>query len=343
MKILIVQLAFLGDVVLSTPVIKGVQDLYPGADIYFLTTPLAKGLLESDPRLTDIITYDKRKRDSGLVGTFRFAKKLKSYDFDLTINLHKSYRTAILLSLARIANVIAFASARFSFLYRDKVAKLKEGHEVERLMSILSYFSKAQKSPPELKLYLDGDLKLNNQVKSLIDSKDPYIVLAPGSIWETKRWPVSSYAILAKKISDAGYRIVVTGSRQEKGLADQVTGSLEASQQGSNLAGETSLPELLHVLNSAEALVCNDSMILHAASALKIPTVAVFCSTVPEFGFGPWENKSIVVEKKDLDCRPCSRHGQQACPTGTRACMQGVSVDEVFVAFKQLVAQEVVQ
>ena len=343
MKILIVQLAFLGDVVLSTPVIKGVRDLYPDADIYFLTTPLAKGLLESDPRLADIITYDKRKRDSGLVGTFRFARKLREYDFDLTINLHKSYRTAILLSLARIVNVVAFTSARFSFLYKNKVAKLKQGHEVERLFSILSYFSKAQKLQPELQLYLNEELELNDEVKSLIDSKESYVILAPGSIWETKRWPATSYATLARKLSSAGYKIVVTGSSQEKDLADQVTGSLEVKSQGSNLAGETSLPELLHVLNSAKALVCNDSMILHAASALKIPTVAVFCSTVPEFGFGPWENKSIVVEKKGLDCRPCSRHGQQACPTGTRACMEGVSADEVFIAFNQLVTEAAVQ
>jgi heptosyltransferase-2 len=103
-----------------------------------------------------------------------------------------------------------------------------------------------------------------------------------------------------------------------------------------NLAGEADLDTALYLTKNARIMICNDSMALHMASALKIPTVAVFCATVPEFGFGPWQNQALIVEKKDLDCRPCARHGSRSCPNQSRACIDGLPAAEVIKAAQGL-------
>ncbi len=103
-----------------------------------------------------------------------------------------------------------------------------------------------------------------------------------------------------------------------------------------DLSGKTSIREAIYIVSCAKMIVCNDSMSLHMASAFKIPTIVIFCSTIPEFGYGPWENdKAIVIEKK-IDCRPCGSHGKKACPAGTNACMEEISHKEVINAIESL-------
>ena len=96
------------------------------------------------------------------------------------------------------------------------------------------------------------------------------------------------------------------------------------------------MAEALPLYQDAALVVCNDSLALHLASAFKVPNVAVFCATSPEFGFGPWENCAEVVEKKELACKPCRRHGSMKCPTGTESCMNDLGADKVISAIQNV-------
>ncbi len=320
-------MAFLGDVILTTPVIKGIKELYPASKLWFLTTPLATGLICNDQNLEGVIAYQKRGKHRGIFGTIRFAKELSAYNFDLIISVHKSYRTSFLLKLVSAKQKIGFKEAKFSVIYDQTVEMIGE-HAVERAFSILKFHPNFQKLIPEMHLAVNED---RNKIRALYNLNQKYIVIAPGSAWETKRWPAEYYREVAEEFIRRGYQIVALGSKEELALT-----TLALPDQGINLAGKLSLSESLSVLKSASALICNDSMILHAASALKVPTVAIFCATSPKFGFGPWENNAVVVEKEDLSCKPCSRHGARICPIKTNACMIELLPVKVLQAFDSL-------
>ena len=157
-------------------------------------------------------------------------------------------------------------------------------------------------------------------------------MLAPGSVWPTKRWDWAQFREVAKHFTSLGQRVILIGSPAEVSVCEQVARDLPVT----NLAGHHSLAETLYIVQQAGLVICNDSMVLHLASAFKIPTVTVFCATSPRFGFGPWQNRALVVEHQGLSCKPCRRHGGLTCPTGTEACMREVPASQVLAAVQQL-------
>jgi heptosyltransferase-2 len=157
----------------------------------------------------------------------------------------------------------------------------------------------------------------------------PYVLLAPGSVWETKRWSWKHYRTVAATLLAKGYRVVLLGAAADRPVGRRVAQGLEVI----DLTGQTSVTEAMTVVQHAAGMVCNDSMALHLASAFHTPCVAVFCATSPAFGFGPWRNpNAVVMELDDLPCKPCARHGGRHCPTGTRACMEALRPEPVIAA-----------
>ena len=155
-----------------------------------------------------------------------------------------------------------------------------------------------------------------------------------GSAWETKRWSASGFRDVAQELVARGNRVIVVGASADQQVCAEVC--KDGGPEVINLCGRTTLFELLYVIGEAKALVCNDSVALHMASAHRTATVAIFCATSPLFGFGPWKNRAVIVERGDLFCKPCRRHGSRRCPTGTLACMKGVSNEMVMRAFISL-------
>ena len=157
--------------------------------------------------------------------------------------------------------------------------------------------------------------ELSEQLRFVL--QEPYIAIVPGSLWKTKRWKEQNFAELGRSLTTKGFKVIFLGAPDEKKLVDDCA-SLSSSI---SLAGKTSMQDMIYIISKARALVCNDSSSLHISSAFKIPTVAIFCATSPDFGFGPWNNpNAIVLENKTLWCRPCARHGGDFCPTGTEFC-----------------------
>jgi len=329
MRILIVQTGFLGDIILSTPVIKGIKDLYPDSRIFFLTTPAGRLLIENDPLVDQVIVYDKRGKEKGLKGIFLTAKKITDLKFDRVYSLHKSFRTSIMLFLADISHKTGFKKAKLSFIYNVRETRNSEDHDAIRNLSILSSETDISLLKQDLRLFPPKEDSVNPELKSLKKSK--YLLLSPGSAWKTKMWHAKGYNETARYFEKKGYFVVVTGSAAEKDVCEKVCENTSSF----NFCGKLNLSELKFAAANAQLIICNDSMALHLASALKTPSVCIFCSTVPEFGYGPWMNISIIVEK-NLTCRPCGRHGHKQCPLNTEECMKIPSAEVINACEKLL-------
>lgn len=336
-RILIAQSAFLGDVILSTPVIAALKALYPRAELWFLTTPLAAQLLQRDPFLSGIVEIDKRGSDAGLRGLMRLAKKLEAMQFLKVYGLHRSYRSSLLLALARIPERIGFRDAALPFLYHRRMKPALGTHDVLRRLSILGNEKVPSDTPQDLRLFAPLLGECSSLVQQRVPEPGRYAVLHPGSEWETKRWWWQGYREVAQYLLGKGMPVLVCGAQNEREYNLQISSGLKVI----DLTSLTTLQDFLYVLGNAAILVCNDSMSLHAASALKTPAVAVFCATSPAFGFGPWMNKAIVVEKKGLPCKPCSRHGGRSCPTATEECMRALNASSVIEALEELLQHRV--
>ncbi|MCD6429989.1 MAG: lipopolysaccharide heptosyltransferase II [Deltaproteobacteria bacterium] len=332
MKILLVQTSFLGDTILSTPLIAALKKLYPDAKLWMMTTPLAASLVKRDPLLEGVIPFAKRGPERGIKGLLRQAHKLRKMNFDLAYSLHRSARTSLLLALSRIPERIGFNIAKLAFLYSETRPRPQTLHDVLRNLALLRNDSKKTNLPDQLRLFAPRKEDLSPILQAQLPTPGSYVLMVPGSAWETKRWSATGYHEVAKHLLKKGWHVVLLGSNEEVEVCQEVAGNLEVI----NLAGRGDLESALYLTKHARLMVCNDSMALHMASACKIPTVAIFCATVPEFGFGPWQNQAVIVEKKNLDCRPCARHGSRQCPNQTRACMDELSEIEVIKAIDTL-------
>lgn len=335
MKILLVQTGFLGDLVLSTPVIANIKALYPKAELTVLTTPLAADLVRSHPAVSQVLTFDKRKSQKGLAGLFDMQKRIRREKFAIVFSLHKSYRTALLLFLAGIPKRYGFKEAAASFIYSKTAKRSDQAHDVLRNLAIFRCIGKEpEELLQEMKIALPADAIA--KAESLLATKNakPLVGIAPGSVWATKRWTSEGFSVLAKALASQGFQVVLIGGPDDAEIASEVESS--AALPLVNLIGKTSLIESAAVIAKLDLLVCNDSAPLHLASASKTPVVAIFCATVPEFGYGPWGTEAEVLGVSGLSCRPCGRHGGNICPTGTKACQIQLLPETVIAATNRL-------
>lgn len=333
MRILLIQTSFLGDTILSTPLIGALKGLYPNCELYTLTTPAAANLLRSDKRIASCLTFDKHNADRGVTGLLRKCREIRALKFDRCYALQRSWRTALLVAMSGIQWSRAFSKAALSFLFTERVDRLASEHDVMRNLSLLQPEGCYDKKFAELKLFAPSLQELSPADRQLIQGLEQCIVVAPGSVWATKRWDVQEFKQAADELSLGTQKVVIVGGPDEVSVADQVCSGNPALI---NLTGKISIRALMTLVSKSAVVLCNDSMLCHMAAAFGRPVVVVFCSTVPEFGFAPWRVPSVVHQVRGLTCRPCGRHGRRFCPVGTQACMKGVKSQIVVESVNEL-------
>ena len=337
-RILLVQTSFLGDVILSTPLIEILRARYPDHEIWMVTTPEGAELVRSDPLVSGVLEFDKKGRDKGLRGLWRLIAAVRKLRPDRAFIVQRHLRSALIARLGGVPWRRGFSSATGAWLFTESVPRRALSHEVERNLSLLAEGEMVPQG--KIRLVPPCDEDIGATWREWLHEREGAIVVAPGSAWATKRWYSEGYSELCRRLVEEGDRIVVIGAPGEREVGNAVTRGLP-SERVENLCGNLSLPLTMRLVSRSAGVVCNDSMILHMASAFRIPSVAVFCSTVPEFGFGPWQNpRAIVVGHPGLSCRPCGRHGFQVCPLGTNSCMREVTPEEVFRALKKVRSME---
>ena len=339
MTSLVIQTAFLGDVVLTTPLLEALAARHGPVDI--VTTPAAAALVETHPAVRHVIPYDKKGRDRGPGGLLRLARTLRAERYEWAYLPHRSLRTALLAWLARIPRRVGFDDGR-RWLYTDVRPRPRTGHEVDRLLALAHPALTDGAMTGGAMVYAKPTLATTAEDRAAAESflrehgiGAAFIALAPGSIWGTKRWPY--YGELARRLADRGEGIVLVGGPDDAGLGDEIVGAVAGGggRRAVNGCGKLTLRQSAETIRRAAVLVTNDSAPLHFAQAVGTPTVAIFGSTLPAFGFGPRGPRDQVVGRDGLSCRPCSAHGPPRCPLGHHRCMREVTVDNVLHAIEE--------
>ena len=321
---LIIQTSFLGDVVLSTPLIAhlartGVVDV--------VTNPGAAPLLAGNPAIRRVILYDKRGADDGVAGLFRVAARVRAESPGSTAYLAQgSLRSAALAVAAGYRRRIGFNTSAGKWLYTQRMTHRREQHHAERLLR-LAIGNDPVVEPAALIPSLFPSDDDRESVAALLSTsganEQTVIAFAPGSAWATKRWP--RFPELAAALASHG-RIVVIGGTADREFATAIR---SAVPNIIDATGKLSLLASAELIRRAVLLVTNDSLPQHLASAMGTPTVTIYGPTIPGFGFGPLAPRSSTVGHEFLDCRPCHPHGPPECPLGHHRCMRDLGGADV--------------
>ena len=316
-KILIIQTASLGDVILSTPIIEKLSYSFSGSKIDFLLKYGYEGLLRRHPKLHHIIVWDKTERKyHHLVELIRIIRENK---YDAVINVQRFASSGLLTALSGSKIKAGFTKNPFSLFFNHRVKhkigsrNLTHDHEIDRNLELISHITDDSGFLP--KLYpQQQDYARVSQYTTL-----KYITVSPGSLWFTKQYPEEKWIDFISKIND-DITVYMLGSDKEKDICKRII-EKSGNKQCLNLAGKLSFLESTALMEKAVMNYVNDSAPMHMASAVNAPVAAVFCSTIPEFGFGPLSENSHIIQVGDnLKCRPCGLHGKKECPEGHFDC-----------------------
>jgi heptosyltransferase-2 len=321
-KILIIQTAFIGDVVLATPLIEKLHRFFPDAQIDFVLRKGNENLLDGNPHITQLHVWEKK--EGKIKNLMRIIKKVRKEQYDLVINVQRFGATGLLTWLSKGRIKAGFSKNPFSFGFDKKVPhEIGNGrHEVERNLDLIKDWTDESFERPKLHL----SAKTIERISHYQD--ESYITVAPTSVWFTKQFPAHKWVEFIRT-TDFGGKIYLLGAPTDFDACERIREESGRSNV-ENLCGLLSLLESTALMAKAEMNYMNDSAPMHFASAVNAPTTAVFCSTVPAFGFGPLSDKSRVVQVTDeLTCRPCGLHGHKKCPEGHFNCAELIDVNHL--------------
>jgi len=322
---LIVDTSFLGDVLCAEPLVRAAARARPGEPVDFLTAPGAAALLRGHPGVREVRIFDKRGADRGVAGLLRAARRLRAAGFARAWCTHRSWRTALLLRLARIPERAGFDNAAAAWLYTRRVPYRADAHEIERNLDFAGggTWERPRVFPDAADRALAAELA----------PAAPFVALAPGSLWATKRWPEEHFAELTRALAAEGTPVALLGGPDDRELCARIAAA--AGGPVYDLAGRTNLRASYALIERAACLVTNDSAPMHLGVAAGVPVIAIFCSTVPAFGFAPRGAGDVVLGVDGLDCRPCGIHGYSACPRGHFRCGRDLTAARVLAEVRR--------
>jgi len=335
-RILIVRTDRLGDVVLSTPVIKAVRDACPGSFIAMMVTPYTREIVDGNPYLDETVIFDK-ERYRGVAGTLACARMLARQRFDTAIVLHPVIRIHLILFLAGIRRRIGY-DRKWGFLLTQRLPHTKQAgarHEIEYNLDILAG---AGIPAAGRKLFIPVRENDRCSVAAVLADNgvkdgERVVVLHPGASCRSKRWPAQRFAEVADRLAEQGIpKVVIAASAQDKACGELI--AHEARSGVTDLSGDLSVGELAALLERASLLISNDSGPVHMAAAVGVPVIALFGRNQPGLSARRWGpvGKDDIVLQKDVGCVECRAHD---CTRGY-ACLLAITVDEVVAAAKNI-------
>jgi heptosyltransferase-2 len=312
-RILVIQTAFIGDVVLATAMLENLHAAYPSAKLDILVRGGAQELFIDHPYIHAVHVWDKKKNKYQHL--FQIIKIIRRIKYDVVINVQRYLATGIITVLSGATKTIGFNKNPLGFLFSETVKHSfgAAAHETSRNHSLLASLTTAPVAKPAL-YPSAANLAAVQKWQGA-----PYICMSPGSVWETKKMPAQNWIQLINAVP-ANYTIYLMGAPNEKDLCEEI---LSGSSRGDvfNIAGQLNLLEAAALIKGAQLNYVNDSAPMHLASATNAPVAAIYCSTIPAFGYGPLSSTQFIVETLEpLPCKPCGLHGKTACPLGHFKC-----------------------
>ncbi|HEY4205559.1 MAG TPA: glycosyltransferase family 9 protein [Puia sp.] len=321
-KILVIQTAFIGDVVLATGIIEKLHAYFPEAQIDFMLRKGNEGLLARHPFLHEVLIWDKKNEK--LRNLFRMGKKIRKSRYDTVINVQRFAATGLLTIFSGASETIGFDKNPLSRWFTRRIPHVVSTseaplHEIDRNQELIRHLTDGEPARP--RLYPSAaDYE---QVEGY--KKAPYITISPASVWFTKQYPREKWVSFIRKLPGAP-AVYLLGGPGDKELCQYIGGETGAV----DLSGQFSFLQSAALMRDAIMNYTNDSAPMHFASALNAPVTAVYCSTIPAFGFGPLSDKRYVVEVEEaLTCRPCGLHGYRACPLGHFHCAHHIRDEQL--------------
>jgi heptosyltransferase-2 len=329
LRVLCVRFSSIGDILLTTPLARALKRRHPSAELFCVTKQAMAPLVADNPHFSGVVTLAPGEPIGDL------ARRLRALAPTHGLDLHGSLRSAALRLLVR--------GARWSGYSKRKLARTALiGTKIDlygKHLSVAERYFEAARSldvrpdggPPEFFLGAAARERIARWLDARGLGSQPFAALAPGAAHATKRWPIAHWQQLAARLSTSGYAIIAVGGPGDRGLAAQLGAGAV------NAAGEFSLQETGACLARAKVLVSGDTGVMHMASGVGTPVVALFGPTVEAFGFFPYTPRAVVLAR-DMDCRPCSSMGTERCPLGHHRCMHDILPADVAAALQRMVA-----
>lgn len=339
MKILIIRFSSIGDIVLASPLIRILRNHFKKAEIDMLVAEEYKEILEANPHLNQVITFD---RSTGLSGLLKLSGQIRKTRYDLIIDIHRKIRSCLITFLSGAGQVITYRKRSLLrlLLVHFKLNLYREISPVPELyLKPLKRFG-LENDGQGLEFWIRPEKReatANRLYQKGLKEEDILIALAPSAKWETKQWPAKSFIQAANQLAEKEKAfIVILGGHADQQLCQGIANSIKGRVWMA--AGKLSLAQTAAALERSSLLITNDSGVMHIASAVRTPVVAIFGPTCREFGFYPYGGKSVVLERS-LPCRPCATIGNRQCKIGSHDCMRLISVEEVLEAAEGMVEE----
>lgn len=360
-RIVVIDLLYLGDLLFAHPFFEGLRELFPEARIDLVANSNFSEIMRANNNIDHVYSYNKNWPTAR---SYNFAKKLKMNNYQLGINIHGNWRTALLLKLISPAQSIGYGGKGRGIFLDEEVEKDIDSHMVEFYLKFLDqlqqskllaeHFAENNISKEIVSETIVSDSKHQNETvelqnserafpslnvaeshqkkaelklkKSGLESEDEFIVLNTGGSWKTKRWPEEYFAEIADQLTKKGYQILFVGGPSDTERVNYICNKIENQKMIYNLSGKTSLLELAAVLKRAKLMISGDTGPVHVAAAVGTNTAAIFGPSDEEM-YGPrGKGKNILIKNVDLSCRPCGEH---ECPLDHFKCMRELSPEMV--------------
>ena len=312
-KILVIQTAFLGDVILSTALLEKLHAHYPSAKLHMLVRKGNEGILASHPYLDKLLIWNKK--ENKYRNLFHLLNTIRAEKYDLVVNVQRFAASGFLTAFSGGKITVGFNKNPFSSLFTRRIKHEYRPHEVERNQQLIAFCTDDQAARPRL-YPSEGNYGNTEQFKT-----KEYITIAPASVWFTKQFPPEKWAEFLNSVKEP-LVVYLVGAPTDSVIADKIISlTLNPRLTLVNLCTSLNILDTAALFDGARMNYTNDSAPLHIASAMNAPIRAVFCSTIPAFGFGPLsDNGGIIETKVSLSCRPCTLHGRKKCPLGHYKC-----------------------
>jgi heptosyltransferase-2 len=318
-KVLVIQTAFIGDAVLTLPMIQKLKEIFNKVELHVLCIPATEEIFSASSYIDKVVVYDKRGKNKNLFSLLKLISRIRSEKYSRIYSPHRSFRTSLIVKYSGVKLTFGFDNSSLGRIYKYLIKYDPSKHEIQRNFDLIgySYNSEDWKIKPQLNL-LKVEATHLDKIFVNYKSKSRYIVVAPGSVWNTKKYPAEFYQSIIKFLLGRKYFILLIGGEKDKALCKSLES--EFRENVKSVAGKFSIIKSVSLLANAEMLISNDSAPTHLGMCADIPVLTIYCSTVPDFGFFPYNAASNYISYNDLTCKPCGIHGHDKCPVGTFEC-----------------------